>query len=123
MEKYRVILFAFLFTMYTPMLYFLERNPSLSAFFLVVAVVGAWFIKKTYHRKVEPITDERTELILMKSLSYGFMVFLVGLAFEFIWLASRDQEGALILAKLLIVPMMVSIVSMIVSKEWLERRM
>ncbi|NJE43375.1 hypothetical protein [Thermococcus sp. GR6] len=123
MERYRPLIFAFLFVMYLPMLYFLNSRPALSLVFFIGAVAGTWAIERFYNAKVEPVRDERTELIKLRSFYHGTLAFLTGIALEFIWLAGNDQESAIVFAKLLAVPLTLLLGALVISRGYYARVM
>lgn len=123
MERYRSLIFAFLLAMYLPMLYFLNSRPALSLVFFMSAVAGTWAIEKFYNAKVEPVGDERAELIKLRSFYHGTLTFLTGITLEFIWLAGNDQESALVFAKLLAVPLTLMVGALVISRAYYSRKM
>lgn len=98
-----------------------EKRPLAASISFTLMVLAVYWLEKVYGEKVEPVKDERTELISMKAFYYGAIGFFVVLMYELIWLTSSAPDAFLQFVKLLLPPIGVSVVMMVGSKTYLER--
>ncbi len=121
--RFGVIHFVFLFTTIFLMSYYSRTSTYLSWFFFTLVWLGTWALTKTYGKKVEPLRDERTELITMKSfyhgIGFGFVIF----GYELIWLAGHDYETVVLLSKWLLLPTLAGVLAAALLKAHYERVM
>ncbi|WP_457751751.1 hypothetical protein [Thermococcus sp.] len=120
--RFGIIHFLFLFAVILLMSHYAQTNTYLSWFFFTLTWLGTWLLMKAYNKR-EPITDERTELITMKSLyngmGFGFIVF----GYELIWLVGHDYETAVLLSKWLLLPLLMGTLAAVTLKSHYERVM
>ncbi|WP_010478561.1 DUF2178 domain-containing protein [Thermococcus zilligii] len=123
--NYKWIVFTVLFVgiFATNHLAITDRRPLAASIAFTLMVLAVYWLEKMYGKKVEPVKDERTELISMKAFYYGSMGFLVALMYELIWLVSADYDSALQFVRLLLPPIGVLLLVLLSSKAYLERVM
>ena len=123
--KYGWLVFTVLFVgiFATNHLAITERRPLAASITFTLMVLAVYWLEKVYGKKVEPVKDERTELISTKAFYYGSTGFFVVLMYELIWLTSKDPNTVLQFVKLLLLPIGAFVVVMVGSKAYLERVM
>ncbi|CAI1493096.1 conserved membrane protein of unknown function [Thermococcus nautili] len=119
---FKTIHFLFLFATMFLMSYYSGINTYLSWLFFTITWLGAWLLLRVYNKR-EPITDERTELITMKSLYNGMGIGLVVFGYELIWLIGHDSETAVLLSKWLMLPLLAGVLAAAILKAYYERVM
>ena len=120
--EFRTSHFLFLLATMLLMSYYSRTNTYLSWLFFTLVWLGTWLLMKWYNKR-EPITDERTELITMKSIYNGMGIGLVVFGYELIWLAGHDYETAVLLSKWLILPLLAGVLAAVILKAYYERVM
>ena len=121
--RFGAIHFIFLFTTIFLMGYYSRTNTYLSWFLFTLVWLGTWALAKAYEKKVEPVGDERTELITMKSFYHGMGFGFIVLGYELIWLAGHDYETVVLLSKWLLLPMLAGVLAAALLKAHYERVM
>ena len=123
--RYRWVLFLVLFIgMYSTNYFTLAaRKPLAASLTFTAMIISVYGLEKFYNRGPEKITDERVELIKMKSFYYGSVGFFVAFMYEMIWLASKDYESLVLLSKLFLFPLTVFLILLVGSKAYLEGAM
>ncbi|WP_297514861.1 hypothetical protein [Thermococcus sp.] len=120
--EFRTSHLLFLLATMLLMSYYSRTNTYLSWLFFTLVWLGTWLLMKWYNKR-EPITDERTELITMKSIYNGMGIGLVVFGYELIWLAGHDYKTAVLLSKWLILPLLAGVLAAVILKAYYERVM
>jgi hypothetical protein len=123
MLSYRWLLFIVLFVgiFFTNHFAITAKEPLAASVTFVLMILSVYLLEKFYNRGPEKVSNERTDLIMVKSFYYGSIAFLVALMFELIWLASENNNTALLIGKYLMMPLGMLVVVAAVPKAYLER--